>query len=370
MLLRVDENDFHAVLADVSRQLLVIVAPTYERRSTRVVEHYGAILGRLRTGKVAETVRFVMLSLEAAHQKDMLQTIQGANLSQTRETLSGSAFKATQQLLSYPRDGARVVHELLRNQIREMPDQVDVFVDISCLPKNVLFDILDFFFPTTEGEPGSRERARVREVFFLYAWAARYPVGIGPEFVGDMRAHYSGGSFRSFISNVQTATIALFAGGTGYDATLVTAQTRSLGVNASRTIFLYLNRHDLLASWGRFAQHVNILEEARQTGDRLDYVFSVGHAAHRLNNLVERTVRDHEKGERCAFAVAPFGPKPLSVCAFFGVRTYNRLVRRAGTKAMSDRCRGDLVYMAGSHNLSLYSLGVQHVHIYRAQFRK
>lgn len=359
MLEQLQKQEFVDSILSAGRNLLFLVSPNFEDRSTRTTDWLAPELAKYpdRHSKIF----FNVVSLQGAHPPEMLDVIKSENVSQVLTTLVKHSIPHKHQVLTHPIPDPRSFYSDVEGHLREMGQPIDLIIDISCFPRRILFHLLNFLFsisPTSGlGAP------KLENIYFLYTWADRYPTGLAPEFVGEIKSYLSGKSFREMLLNTDEAHVCIFTSGTSYDANLAYEQTLS-GVNAniSRTIFVLMQKTNVLQSLKHVYAHHFLITEARSTKkDGIEFVFSPVDAAFRLQKTVEGLVDRHVTQQRSLFAVAPFGPKPLGLVAYLAVAHYQTLLAMKN----SHEPKGDIIYMSGAQYMSVYSIGWRETSIYK-----
>jgi len=103
----------------------------------------------------------------------------------------------------------------------------------------------------------------------------------------------------------------------------------------------------------------HLLAQAHEKGDHVEFTFSPADASRRLDIIAEDALRKQLQGERHPFIVAPFGPKPLTIAAYFAVARFCRQGQESHSRPVAD-----IALMSGFQYMSVYSMGKGDISVY------
>jgi hypothetical protein len=114
-------------------------------------------------------------------------------------------------------------------------------------------------------------------------------------------------------------------------------------IDGPRFVMVFLRNYDLLTSLTTIRANIALLDSADVD---VEAFFSFSHSFKKLNEIANREVEKCFSNPHAFFLVAPFGPKPLVLAAYF-------LCKDAGKKGITS----EIAYLSGFQYSSVYSLG-------------
>jgi hypothetical protein len=346
--------DYSRVASDLSAlegDIVIIVAPNFEERSTAITRR---LIRELKKNNIRRSrVRWFVLTIQGNHSPEILDAVKSIYTRKVIDRLLFAGYspeRVHHQMVAYPMASERFT-SLLARSFRSLGGPLSLVIDFSALPRNLLSTLL-----TQVAASGSPAAAlpNVTNAWLVYANAKSYPDTSGPEFVGNIVGNFTGIPFRELLEHKTHADIVLVAGGSGHDAfeVLDIARSTKLGNQIRLHVVSYISDSNLHESHRKLRHHYGLLAEAQRFGADIRYIFSVRHALEFMRQTARRCASVRNAGYSTLFAVAPFGPKPFAVAAHFVRQEYLDML------AHREHLEADVLNSSGTQYLSLYSLAV------------
>ncbi|MEA3063260.1 MAG: hypothetical protein QOJ94_3041 [Sphingomonadales bacterium] len=346
--------DYRGVAADLSAltgDIVVIIAPNFEERSTAMPKR---LIRDFKKANIQRSrVRWFVLTIQGSHSPEILDAVKAIYTRKVIGRLVDAGYpleRVHHQVVAYPMASEKFT-SLLARSFRLLDGPLNLIIDFSALPRNLLSTLLT---QVASSGPPAAALPNVRTAWLVYANAKLYPDGSGPEFVGNIIGNFTGIPLRELLEHKTHADIVLLAGGSGHDAFEVLDIVRStkLGNQIRLHVVNYISDTNLHESHRKLRHHYGLLAEAQRLGADIRYIFSVRHALEFMRQTARRCASVRNSGFSTLFAVAPFGPKPFAVAAHF--------VRQEYLGMLTDReyLEADVLNSSGTQYLSLYSMGV------------
>jgi len=351
-------DGFFSQLTLSERPLVVVVAPNFEDRSMSFLKRF---VDRVSVDQ--GDVRWLMFTLQGPHIQQLLDAIKARNARRCWQLLEEHRPQSARlhEVVQYPTEIERFVHRLA-SHIADLDAEVDLLIDYSSIPRRLLTQLLGRIAGTG---PVESKLYRVRDLWLSYTWADSYPDAIKDEFIGDIVGNYSRDSLESLMNGKEMVELIIFLGGSVHEvsATLEIARRANLGNNLKIVLVVYygdVNHGN--SDWVLRNHHKILRDEFSKDASSVRFVYSIEDVVSFLNASVRQSAC-LAKGNRGLFAIAPFGPKPISVAAHFALDTYRGLAAGAGPAASN--C--EMLTISGSQYLSVYSLGESVGHLFRIE---
>lgn len=360
-----DLGSVRSIIRSCSRkQLVVILAPNFEERSTLCCEELlNIIREECPDHPDAVSISWVVFTLQGRHSPTFLDAIKAVNVRKVIRSLQAAdrRDKVVHKILEYPIDQGRFVSELAL-LMHGLSSIDELIVDYSAFPRNLLSALIEEV--EKSGGLGSRFPS-VGSLTLLYAWSESYPKAAGPELLGEVVGHFSRLPLRSLLEGRNHAEIVIFAAGTTHDTFSLLESVRDNGMGNQIGIHLvnFVHTDNLLESRLKLRNHYTILRDAPLRGVQVRYVFTVRHALAYMRDVAQICAQAVEEGSRSLLAIGSFGPKPIAVGAQFVVQEFLRKCDSVGD------ARADVLNSRGSQYLSPYSLGSGKIGVFDYQPR-
>lgn len=339
--------------------LLVIAAPNFEQRSRGVVERILATRVRLSDdGFQVRPIEWLLVTFQGAGGANFLDGVKG-NMARETQTDILSESKSDHVefcLIPYPLDEQSLIL-YLRGGLHGLTVPEVVIIDFSAIPRNILFKLVvamsrDALVPHIHGDD---------QVYLTYCWATHYPQMGNLELVGETRGQLSRQPLSSFVEGSDYCEVTVLNAGAVHDAyaALTSVEPITLTGDTSITTVYFVHNFNLRESWRQLHNHHGLLRQAG-AGWQVEYAFTVNHVLDIVERSAECALIEARKGRRAVFAAANFGPKPVVVGTQMIVENIMYQASRENLKLDAD-----LFNSMGTQYLSVYSLGVGHVSVFR-----
>lgn len=339
--------DQHLSLEDADNKLFLIF-PNFEERSVA-----SARLLSSSSNKMLKTSSVMVYWLQGDHPAEMLDHVKEENVHRVRRLLEHKVafFRETQ--LSYPQWSRRKFEDAVKAHIATMVGELEIIMDISCVPRSLLSQLLEVLFPLYRKWPFKIAGVSIKGMRFYYTWAADYPRSVGPELLGDLTGYRGDRSLLQFVEGKDSVRMVLTCAGTGHDA----LQASSVAAHLSRAstvkmnAFMFMNHRAVARSYEHMTRNQGLIGALSRRGESFRTFFSVDQFSDILENIVNELRYEHRDGN-CSLVLGPFGPKIFGVCALLAARNYLR-------QSIKYRYANsvDIFDLNGHQYLTTYSIG-------------
>lgn len=245
----------------------------------------------------------------------------------------------------YPRPNKMKFREELGKQLSafaEAAGSFNVIIDLSCLPKKIMYDAIDCIYTFSHNNP-----SYIKNVFANYTSPKKYPNLGFEQTIGVPHADMEGVSLADFLekSLQQGRDIkAIFIPGFEPSPIITTFDLLESYQFSKMYVLLFFDGSNL---WrGLRVMRVNQLffHKTSQQSDKcyVDYCFSYLQG---MNHIVEKAQRFMQENSS-TIIFAPFGPKPFTLACFLTCKALK-------TKGIF----ADIVHISGLQYTSVYSIG-------------
>jgi hypothetical protein len=341
-------------LRDTKQNILFLFNANYESRSIASVKLLTSegigILGRQNDAHLL----CIPLCLHSDGHRDVLADLGDRNRETALHLIKDAGFQHDIWSLKYP--PVPNVHSLraqFAEWLRMYKASWALILDISCMPRALILEMLDVLYALE----WSKE-CGISEVILLYTWAAGYPELGHPVSMGSIRGHFTNQSLDALTSNRRLVTAVSFTSGNGYDASLLCEQLQDK--DTKRHWVFLLSRDDPMTALEYMTRNQQLIIDGNAGADSRMFVFTPVDAWRRLKGLLDNMVSSLDKSSAWSCVIAPFGPKPLTVAAFLGVRHIWDMKGRSSPSGLADV----LVMSQGFRYSSVYSLEARDTSVY------
>jgi len=342
MKIRLKPSSLAQILDCSTKKPTVLIAtPNYEERSVWFPQKYfeGCISQAIDPSSVFTQFLWPQGQVTRVELLEQLKGIHFAKLAELRGRFSNEERTP----VSYPDDfnPREVVGIVVRSSEAFSGEEHNIVVDISCMPKRVLFSVCE----GVESIIRSAEIADCPTVFFVYTAPRRYGALRYAQNVGEVNGLFSGCSIRD--AREEDVSAIILPGLQGYESKLLYDEIRSR-VSSSVAALIAVSSRDYQTSLAVMRANQFLMERRDIT---VRYYFSLMDGVRKLERHIQgEAARPIREGSRMILA-APFGHKPFLAASFFILRNL----------ASEQRIHPEIAYVSGFQYLSLYSLGVSHV---------
>lgn len=361
VLREISSNHF-AMESDEDRTpCILLAAPNFEERSL------GAINSIMRLSESKrQRFRVLITTLQAAWQKEILDTIKEENVAFALKTLKEGGIEFHQRRIFYPKIDYKAAFDALRDFARG--EQFDLYIDISSFPRMMIANLLDHVMNRRHNEfAGDLDTRNIR---FFYSEPISYPSSLHIETLGDLYGMFERCAFHGEVHKYQLIDNLIFLNGNSHDV----AQTRAIALSDVRSAyvqnhyFIFFNKEKTGFSYEKLWQNIGALKGLRDAGERVRVVFDVEDMTMQLMETVDSII-DRQRGiEQSAVFFGGYGPKILWLSCYLAKRYYQNKARfvsdndspevdgaRAGPRK---EVVADILTPRGSQYTSVYSHGI------------
>jgi hypothetical protein len=343
---------------DLTDSNVYLFSPNFEERSLGGFED-------LLKNKIFNKLSGVfVITLQAIKPKEILDEIKSANTQRIVKELITKEINHSSVEIKYPvYDYVRFFHEIIEF-CKNVSNEINLYIDISSLPRNIIFRFFDYLFQNIDGEKIVVDKLTIKSLNFLYTPAASYPETINLDLLGSIIGMYTEQPFHQLIREYDTADLFLFLSGNAHDA----AQTYSLTTenkitsNINRHILIYLDENNLLFSYKKMAENIGVMNRSNIGADNKYYLFSYEHIGHVLFDKIQELFKGRN-AIRSLVVLGAFGPKPISLCSYLAKVRYEFLMDKHEKSFKADVLTND-----SAQYTSIYSHGKKSSQIYNIQF--
>jgi len=317
---------------------LVITLVNYEERSV-------ALLERLAKESIIDQnqVSLCLLELTSATYKiDVLGALKRIH----RDQVNRAGFQCVPAPLEYPGSSGL---DPLRSKVKTLiesceKDRFNIVVDISCLPKTLMYTLFDTIYSETLWKELA---GRIENIIVIYTTAGSYPSSRYAQVVGTPIGYFHDEELAKVVYGKDKVEAVIFPGFEGFDSAAVyEALTRS-GVRTKTRLIFFIDGYNFTKVQRAMIANQLLIHLASQRRDTfIDYCFSFFDGMEMINNIADDFVRQTAASGEKLFLVVPFGPKPLTLASWIA---YKRLTL-SGVGA-------EMAHVSGFQYTSVYSIG-------------
>lgn len=346
-----------------------VIAPNFEERSMGSAELIESVLNEAIN---PDAVAIFQITLQSKRPLDLLDQIKSKNRDRSQELL-GRLSKFEHRIIEYPMGSEASVPMIkrIRSLCADTGRRVKLFLDISALPRTVLFEVIEALIRDWKPNSGVRvaRDCVVQSIAFMYTPAREYAPGHDSDLLGPVVGRYTRDPLHALVDNRRDRVdLSLSLAGTAHEVAFTVGTLPSSGGPADGFVvkpFMYFGRQNFRHSYEKFGQHLWSIRQMKGRFEPLAYTFSIGHMAslleeHAVSAAAHHLARLRSNGnDRSFFIVGGFGPKPIGLCAFLAKKRYDSIV---GSHGLFDQ--SDVLVMQGSQYTSMYSIGAEATEIY------
>lgn len=321
----------------------LLAAPNFEPRSTISIQAFlnafGIPLQSLCSG---------LITLQAsAGRVEPLEELKRQNHKAAVSFLVSKTNRMPEHFeVSYPEDfsGQSFIRRI-REWITSRSKPVTLFLDVSCLPKLLMVNLVTLIDELYD-------KGHIIKAFALYTWADEYPLSRYASQLGQLRTVYSNDPLSEELLKNRRVQAIVFIGRQGFDAKMFLDM---LPKASTKHVFIFMNRDNPIHSLEVMRANSPVILTSYTN---IHYFNSLSAGHRHLMSLVSDITSQCD-----TLLMAPFGPKPLiwSICkAISHFRKSKQGVYNLNTLA-------DLVSLSSHHYGTLYSLGNKSTSLYHLQ---
>ena len=215
MITSIDNDVLLSSLREHGRKLVVLAAPNYEERSVLGPVKIFEILKMAYSDRISECVLCRIVSLQSRRPHEILDEIKTHNIERFKGELRGLFVPFEHKVFTFPGSEQRALDSFVSDAIMKGGRDVDLLIDISCFPRTLLLQLLEWLFPENKGAPFTQGSTTIHDVYINYSWAESYPTCCGPELIGDIVGYMTGKSFMELLDGKKIAHLVLMTTGSG-----------------------------------------------------------------------------------------------------------------------------------------------------------
>ncbi|MBO8152726.1 MAG: hypothetical protein H0Z30_09580 [Candidatus Marinimicrobia bacterium] len=340
MLRLVDLDDIAPAVNNPNTSNLIVLNPNYEERAVTSVE---LLVQKFKTNNL----NFVVIELRGTRHVDILDERTNTNRDMVIRVFNKRNIRYYSWMIDYPLENLEIITNHLENSLRKVTPPINLFLDISCMPRELLLRFIEDFKRIYE------EEKFLNKIWILYVWAARYP-NIGyPQTIGAPRGYFNRGiDLRELVPHDAKVMLVIFPGSQGFEAKQVYDTFSDF--NTETYIMFIINQKDPFRSLPTLQANQILFQLAHSRDDVfIEYYFTIPDGIRHLSNILNKAMKDYD-----IFFVAPFGPKPLTVGSFLATHSF---LKKQNSKA-------DIVLLSTFQYTSTYSIGKSELSIFEIDF--
>jgi hypothetical protein len=337
---------------------IFMVCPNFEERSIGFLDS----LDSLDTSNFF----FFITKLKGANAQDMLDEIKDENTKEAIDRLKANKINYEYQKFQYPlKDLKQYINAILK-YIKSITLDCNLYIDISSMPRNLIFRFLDFIFAHIHQNYIKIDQLIIRSVYICYTPAIDYPVTDNIDQIGGIKGIYTNQPFHSLIRDCDKVDLFMFTAGNTYDASQTYSQSDEDGVNSSisRHVLVFLNKDNLFHSYKKIGQNIRLISMAMDNRDKMTYFYSIEQISNILCEEVKHIFIDNQRFEKSFLAVGAFGTKTICLCSYLAKKKFEILAQN-NTNHQSDILTNDI-----GQYVSIYSIGKKNSEYYKIEFSK
>ncbi|CPZ33672.1 hypothetical protein [Mycobacteroides abscessus] len=346
-----------------------VIAPNFEERSLGATELLENALDNVQN---RDSVAIFQITLQSKRPTDILDRIKSVNRDLSCDTLAARAqFESRVIELPMGSESSVPMITRIRRLCENSGRRVKLYLDISALPRTVLFEIIEALLRDWDPSTGVRvaRECFVVSIGFLYTPARSYAAGHDADVLGTIVGRYTRDPLHALVDNHRDRVdISLSLAGTAHEVAQTVGTLPASGGPSDGLVlrpFMYFSRSNYKLSHDKFGDHLWAIRQLKNRFEPLAYTFSIPHMASLLAEHASTAARDHlvrlrnNPADRSFFIIGGFGPKPIGLCAYLAKKRYDSIVAAQG---LSDQ--SDVLVMQGSQYTSIYSVGAEDTQVY------
>jgi len=303
-----------------------------------------------------------------------LDAIKDANVAHCCRMLEERGVEYVQRKILYPKIDYGASFEALRDFADAKGDMIDLYVDISCFPRMMIFNLLDHLMSHRQNEAAGD--LNTRKLRFFYSEPISYPSTVNIETLGDIYCVFGRRAFHSEAQKYRLIDNVIFLNGNSHDV----MQTRAIALSDVRSAdvnnhyFIYVNKDHFGFSYQKLWQNVGALKEIRDTGERVRVVFDIEDMTMQLVDTVNSIIERQSGIKESAVFFGCYGPKILRLSCYLAMRYYQRESKEIAEKevdlgegkkaGLQKAVMADLLTPRDSQYTSIYSHGLKSTKLY------
>ncbi len=343
-----------------------MIAPNFEERSTGVVNYINNHIAIDSSNSIVH-----ITTLQAQKPKEILDEIKDANAQYAVRELTEKGIILERELITYPTNDPTQYFTKIIDFIGRHTNRANIFLDISSVPRGLIFKLFDFLFGRVQGSEILLDNLTISNLFLIYSQAYSYPRTVDADLLGIVKGTYNPNSISTLLNDKDVVDIVIFLNGNGHDAAQTFDEVSEANTNVQKHIFIYLNKANFLHSYRKMNNSLNVINRARIQSGKIQYVFSMEDISHSLKSIVDETVHSHSLASSSAFYIGAYGPKPIGMCGYIAIRYYEKMLNEKikglqnQNRPHNKSFRTDILGLAGAQYTSIYSFGYRQTNIYK-----
>lgn len=350
------ETKIEKILSNNKKEpLVVILCPNYEERSIHLSEKLKELLK-----KSSRPISYEVFCLRNRHNNNMLlEELKNKYFNQLKESLNLNGNECS-HWIQYPNGfSPNELKSILKDRIELYEDlTVDFLVDVSAMPKSMIFSLCDIFQDFIEEYKG-----RINKIMFAYVTPEKYSSVSYAQDMGILNGFFSGRTLRSKRREAAVHAI-VFPSRSGHEGKLLLDDLSLMPYEQHHTVFFPIDTKDFLHSLELMRANQTLLD-----GDEYSHQFycSFGDAIIALHEYLENEAQEiaymiqNGKIDKQLYLVAPFGAKIFLPISYF------ELQRMKHKKGISDVVEIEICHTRGFQYTSVYSLGISSMNIFEME---
>lgn len=332
---------------------IFMVCPNFEERSIGFLESIENF--------DSSNLYFFITKLKGANQQELLDEIKDENTNLVIDYLTQRNIKFESHKFQYPLNDLKQYISEIVAFIKSKTKECNLYIDISSMPRNLIFRFLDHLFTHIETDYIKLEELIIKSIFICYTPAVEYPSTGNIDQIGGIKGIYKGKPFHRLIRAYEKVDLLMFVAGNTHDSSQTYSQSYEDGVNSSinRHLLVFLNRDNLIHSYKKIGENIKLLNMAMNTNDKITYFYSIEHISLILYDEVNDICR-HNKNHKSSFlGVGAFGTKTICLCSYLAKKRFD-LLNSNNTNYQSDILTNDI-----GQYVSIYSIGKRNSEFYK-----
>jgi hypothetical protein len=352
-------NKFNIAVEDdpVVRNIFM-VCPNFEERSIGFLDNI--------VDFDSANLNFFITKLQGTNPEELLDEIKEENTNRVRESLEAGGIKYAYEKFQYPiRDLRQYTDEIL-NYIKSVTSECNLYIDISSMPRNIIFRFLDFLFANIYADYIKIDQLIIKSVRICYTPAIAYPSTANIDQIGGINGIYKSKPFHQLIRQYEKVDVMMFLAGNTHDSSQTYSQSHEDGVNSrvSRHLLVFLNQDNLIHSYKKIGENVQLLTLAMKNNDKTTYFYSIEHLSSILYQEVNSIYERNESSKSSFLALGAYGTKTICLCSYLAKKRYNILSDN------SKNHESDILDSNIGQYVSIYSIGKKESEYYKINLIK
>lgn len=350
------EVKIEKILSDNSKEpLIVILCPNYEERSIYLSEKIKDLFD-----KIDRPVSYEVFCLRNRHNNNMLlEGLKNRYFNQLNDNLNISERECN-HWIQYPNGfSPNELKSILKDKIELYEEgAVDFLVDVSTMPKSMIFSLCDALQDFIQECKG-----KINKIMFAYVTPEKYSSVSYAQDMGILNGFFSGRTLRSKRRESAVHAI-VFPSRSGHEGKLLLDDLSLMPYEQHHTVFFPIDTKNFLHSLELMRANQTLLD-----GDEYSHQFycSFGDAIIALHEYLEDEVQEIEykmqngRIDKQLYLVAPFGAKIFLPISYF------ELQRIKHKKEISSVVEIEICHTKGFQYTSVYSLGISSISIFEME---